>query len=200
LRELQHRVMNSLNLLSSVMELQSRDLKSAATREQLARARDRIVAMGTVYRYLYQADTSDRVEFSALLKTICEESQNAYVGPARLTIEVEAEPLQLSGSHAIALGMSTHELITNAIKHAYQEGEPGPINVSLKRNSDESFEYRFMDRGRGLPEDFRIETSESLGMKMILSTARQLHGTLEIFRLEPGTAFVIHIPASAQYQ
>jgi two-component sensor histidine kinase len=197
LRELQHRVMNSLNLLSSVLELQSRDTKHAGTRQHLARARDRIVAMGTVYRYLYQADTSDRVEFSGLLRTICEESQNAYVGARQLAIEVEAEPLQLSGSHAIALGMCTHELITNAIKHAFAEGEPGPIRVSLKRNSDATFEFRFADSGRGLPEDFDIETSSSLGMKMILSTARQLGGSLEINNLQPGTEFVIYIPAQA---
>jgi two-component sensor histidine kinase len=198
LRELQHRVMNSLNLLSSVLELQSRDARDASTRKQLGRARDRIISMGTVYRYLYQADTSDRVEFSELLKTICEESQNAYVGATKLTIGVEAEPMQLSGSHAIALGMATHELITNAIKHAYDEGEPGPIDVSLKRNSADSFIFRFTDRGRGLPEDFQIDTSTSLGMKMIMSTARQLGGTFEVNRLEPGSEFVIHIPASIQ--
>ncbi len=200
LRELQHRVMNSLNLLSSVLELQSRGLKDADTRAHLRRARDRIVAMGTVYRYLYQADTSDRVEFSELLKTICEESQNAYIGSTKLTIGVEAEPMQLSGSHAIALGMATHELITNAIKHAYDQGTPGPISVSLKRVSDESFLYRFSDSGHGMPDDFDIENTDSLGMKMIMSTVRQLRGTLEINRLDPGTEFVIHIPADIESQ
>ncbi|MBI4275554.1 MAG: sensor histidine kinase [Rhizobiales bacterium] len=111
---------------------------------------------------------------------------------------VDAEPMQLSGSHAIALGMATHELITNAIKHAYDEGEPGPIDVSLKRNSADTFVFRFTDRGRGLPEDFQIDTAASLGMKMIISTARQLGGTFEVNRLEPGSEFVIHIPASVQ--
>lgn len=196
LRELQHRVMNSLNLLSSVLDMQRRHLADPAAQEHLARARDRVVAMGTVYRYLYQTDTSDHVEFNTFLKLICEESQNAYVGANKPSIEVDTDPIEISGAHTIALAMLTHELITNAIKHAYPEGDPGPIRVSLKRRSDGDFEYRFRDQGRGLPEEFQIDQSNSLGMKVIAATISQLGGTLEINRLEPGTEFVIHLPSS----
>lgn len=193
LRELQHRVMNSLTLLASVLDMQRRYIRNDAAREHLARARDRVVAMGTVYRYLYQTDTSDHVEFSSFLQVICTESQNAYAGAHKPTIRVKAEPLQLSGSHAIALAMLTHELITNALKHAYPEGEPGPIDVTLSR-SDEGLELRVADQGRGLPEDFQAGQSSSLGMKVIASTTAQLGGTLEINRLSPGTEFIIRLP------
>ncbi|HKY86052.1 MAG TPA: histidine kinase dimerization/phosphoacceptor domain -containing protein, partial [Pseudorhodoplanes sp.] len=132
LRELQHRVMNSLALLSSVLEMQKRYVRNPTAREHLSRARDRVVAMGTVYRYLYQANASDHIEFSSFLKLICEESQNAYAGAHKPTISVEVQPLHLSSSHAISLAMLTHELITNALKHAYPADAPGPIHVSLK--------------------------------------------------------------------
>ena len=195
LRELQHRVMNSLTLLSSVLDMQGRNVRNTVAREHLARARDRVVAMATVYRYLYQTNTPDEVEFSGFLQVICAESQNAYAGVFKPIIAVDADRLELSGSHAISLAMLTHELITNALKHAYPEGRPGPIDVILKRDQD-TIELRVADQGRGIPEDFQIDQSSSLGMRVIASTVRQLRGTLEIKRRDPGTEFVIRIPAS----
>src|SRR5690606_24879210 len=105
--------------------------------------------------------------------------------------EVAAEPFQISGSKAVALAVLTHELITNALKHAYAADESGPIFVSLKRADNGSYELRFSDRGKGLPSDFAPENSKSLGFKVILGTARQLGGSVEIVRLEKGTEFLI---------
>jgi two-component sensor histidine kinase len=200
LRELQHRVMNSLNILSSLLDVQRRYVVDPAAKEHLANARDRIIAMGTVYRHLYQAHTLEYVEFSEFLNTICNTSETAYVRGSKLSIEAEAEPVQLSGAHAIALGMLTHELITNALKHAYSDGVRGHIKVILKHSDNDSIELRFSDNGRGLPDNFQIETTLSLGMKIIASTVRQLGGTLEINRLKPGTEFVIHLPSSIEHK
>jgi two-component sensor histidine kinase len=196
LRELQHRVMNSLALLSGLLEMQRRSTRSSVAKENLANARDRVVAMGTVYRQLYQADTLEYVEFSEFLKTICSTSASAYVGAKRPSIEVEADSLELSGPHAISLGMLTHELITNALKHAFSDSESVSIKVTLKHKKRRDIDLSIADRGRGLPPDFKIDgKSSSLGMKMIVSTVQQLGGTLEIDRLKPGTEFVIHLPA-----
>jgi two-component sensor histidine kinase len=193
LRELQHRVMNSLNLLSSVLDLQRRHIKDPDARDQLARARDRVISIGSVYRQLYQADHAGRVEFAEFLAKLCEDSQNAY-GGQRHRIEVSAEPLQISGSKAVALAVLTHELITNALKHAYATDETGPIFVGLKRAANGSYELRFSDRGKGLPADFDPSKTSSLGFKVILGTARQLGGSVEIVRLDKGTEFLIRLP------
>ena len=193
LRELQHRVMNSLNLLSSVLDLQRRHTADPDARDQLARARDRVISIGSVYRQLYQADHAGRVEFSEFLKKLCEDSQNAY-GGHRHRIEVDAEPLQISGSKAVALAVLTHELITNALKHAYAGDETGPIFVSLKKAPNGSYELRFSDRGKGLPSDFDPSKSKSLGFKVILGTAKQLGGSVETAQLEKGTEFLIRLP------
>jgi two-component sensor histidine kinase len=200
LRELQHRVMNSLNILSSLLDVQRRYVVDPAAKEHLAVARNRIIAMGTVYRHLYQAHTLEYVEFSEFLNAICNTSEAAYVGTDKVSIEVEAEPLQLSGAHAISLGMLTHELITNALKHAYSDGVSGSIRVTLKHKDDGNIELRFSDSGRGLPDNFQIETTSSLGMKIIASTVRELGGTIEINRLEPGTEFVIRLPSSIEHK
>lgn len=198
LRELQHRVMNSLNLLSSLLEMQRRHVKNAATKEHLSDARDRIISMGTVYRYLYQSQTLEFVEFSEFLSTICNSSEAAYVGTKNVSIKVEAESLRLSSTHAISLGMLTHELITNALKHAYAESASGVVKIGLKHRDDGSIEFRIADNGRGLPDDFQLGTNSSLGMKVVASTVHQFGGTLKINRLNPGTEFVIHLPSSIQ--
>ena len=196
LRELQHRVMNSLALLSGLLEMQRRSTKSSVAKEDLANARDRVVAMGTVYRHLYQTDTLEYVEFGEFLRTICGTSASAYVRTKR-SIEVDADSLELSGPHAISLGMLTHELITNAVKHGYSDNELGSIKVSLKHKKRSGIDLSISDQGRGLPADFKIEgKSSSLGMKIVASTVRQLGGTLEINPLKPGTEFVIHLPAN----
>ena len=91
--------------------------------------------------------------------------------------------------------MTTHELITNALKHADPEGESGPITVKFVRSEDGGIELRVGDQGRGLPPDFEIGKSTSLGMKVVASTASQLGGTIEANRLEPGTEFVIRLPS-----
>jgi two-component sensor histidine kinase len=197
LRELQHRVMNSLALLSGLLEMQRRSAKSPVAKDNLAIARDRVVAMGTVYRHLYQTHALEYVEFSEFLRTICSTSGSAYVGAKRPSIEVEADSLELSGPHAISLGMLTHELITNALKHAFSEHESGFIKVTLKHKKRGAIDLSIADRGRGLPDDFKMEgKSTSLGMKIVASTVQQLGGTLEINRLKPGTEFLIHLPAN----
>jgi two-component sensor histidine kinase len=195
LRELQHRVMNSLNILSSLLVLQSKHASEPAVREQLGRAQQRILAMGAVYRHLYSADITARVEFSEFLGMICRESERAYIGGVRPSIHCEADVVEVSGNQAASLAVLAHELITNALKHAYAEGEAGPIFVKLKRNADDgSVELSVADRGKGIPADVTSERPPSLGFKVIMATVRQFNAGLEIRRLKPGTEIVIRFP------
>jgi two-component sensor histidine kinase len=194
LRELQHRVMNSLNILSSLLVLQSKHTSEPAVREQLGRAQQRIIAMGAVYRHLYSADITARVEFGDFLTMICRESERAYVGAARPTISCETDAIEVSGNQAASLAVLAHELITNALKHAYPEGEAGPIFVRLKRGADGIVELSVADRGQGIPADVTHDRPSSLGFKVIMATVRQFNARLEIRRLDSGTEIVIHFP------
>jgi two-component sensor histidine kinase len=194
LRELQHRVMNSLNILSSLLVLQSKHASEPAVRDQLARAQERILAMGAVYRHLYSADIAARVEFGDFLTMICRESERAYVGAARPTISCETDVIEVSGTQAASLAVLAHELITNALKHAYPEGEAGPIFVRLKRGADGIVELSVADRGQGIPAGVTHDRPSSLGFKVIMATVRQFNARLEIRRLDSGTEIVIRFP------
>jgi two-component sensor histidine kinase len=194
LRELQHRVMNSLNILSSLLVLQGKHATEPAVRDQLARAQQRVLAMGSVYRHLYSADITARVEFGELLKIICSESERAYVGSARPSIHCEAERVEVSGNQAASLAVLAHELITNALKHAYPDGEVGPIFVNFGRGEDGIIALSVGDRGQGIPESMSVDRPPSLGFKVIMATVRQFNAKLEIRRLSPGTEIVIAFP------
>jgi two-component sensor histidine kinase len=200
LRELQHRVMNSLQILSSLLLMQSRHAADPATQEQLKQARERVLSMGTVYRHLYRTETVGPVEFGEFLRLICAESERAYAGTSKATITCEAEPLFVPGGTATSLAVLMHELITNALKHAYPENEAGPIMISLARTKRGRIEFRVADRGRGIPDDVDLESPASLGLKVITSTVRRFGGTLSINRLNPGTEFVIRFPRDLEAQ
>jgi two-component sensor histidine kinase len=195
LRELQHRVMNSLQILSSLLLMQSRHAQSEETREQLKNARDRVLSMGTVYRHLYRTETVGPVEFGDFLRIICSESENAYGGAK---IVCDAEPLFVSGTTATSLAVLLHELITNALKYAYAESEAGEIHISLKRGRKGRIEFRVRDYGRGLPSDFDIENTSSLGFRVITATVKRFGGTLVYERLDPGTEFIISFPSELE--
>jgi len=195
LRELQHRVMNSLNILSSLLVLQSKHAAEPAVREQLARAQQRILAMGAVYRHLYSADVSALVEVGEFLSVICHESERAYIGTARPSITCEADRVEVPGNQAASLAVLAHELITNALKHAYGEGEAGPISVRLRRCKDDTLELSVSDRGRGIPAGAMSDhPPSSLGFKVIMATVRQFNARLEIRQLDPGAEIVIRFP------
>jgi two-component sensor histidine kinase len=100
----------------------------------------------------------------------------------------------VSGNQAGSLAVLAHELITNALKHAYREGETGPIIVRLKRAKDGIVELTVADRGCGLPADMSTDRPPSLGFKVIMATVRQFNARFEIRRLDPGTEILIRFP------
>jgi len=193
LRELQHRVMNGLQILSSILGMQGREAADPAARAELGRARDRVMAMSAVYKYLYGAEVSEKVDFGELLRMLCAESEKTYSGENR-AITCESMPLVVTGGQAASLAVLVNELITNALKHAYEEGEAGPISVRLLRNDEGAIELRVADSGRGFGRDVDLVRPTSLGLKVIVSTARQFGGTVTFIRHDPGTEFVVRFP------
>jgi len=151
------------------------------------------MAMSAVYKYLYGAEVSEKVDFGELLRAICAETEKSYSGESR-TITCETIPLIVSGGQAASLAVLVNELMTNALKHAYANGESGPILVRLLRNEEGVVELRVADRGGGFSGDVDLSRPTSLGLKVIVSTARQFGGSVTFIRLDPGTEFVVRFP------
>ncbi len=195
LRELQHRVMNSLQILASLLGLQGRQLSDPEAAEQLNRARDRVLSMGSVYRFLYQAERFDKIDLGEFVKVICKEAQQAYSATEHSITVTETIPITVDGEQAASLAVLLHELITNALKHAYVGDDTGSIEVKLIK-SNQQIELRVIDHGRGMPPGTDIESPASLGLKVILTTARQLGGAVTFRRLDPGSEFIVRFGAN----
>jgi two-component sensor histidine kinase len=196
MRELQHRVMNSLQLLASFLQLQGRNA-DAATREQLAVARERIIAMSTIFRYLYRADLSSAVEFGAFLEAFCKDTARAYLGESAPQLEIEVDRQDVPLEQALSLALMTHELITNAIKHAFPPGAHGRIRIAFKVKPDGTSTLTVSDNGRGMPEGFDAGRSKSLGMVLVQRLTQSLAGEFKVRSSGEGTEITIALPARA---
>ena len=179
IREINHRVGNSLQLVSSLLRIQRRG-QPVAVAEQFDIAAGRIAAIGRVHRRLYRTDQVAFVEFKQFLSEICDEIASSLAlesqGP---TLIVDADRADLPTDRAISLALIVNELITNAMKHAFPEGETGTIAISF-RVAAEGYELVVADDGVGVRPGFEVNASDGLGMRLSTSLAEQIDGTLQI--------------------
>ncbi|HZP76371.1 MAG TPA: histidine kinase dimerization/phosphoacceptor domain -containing protein [Pseudolabrys sp.] len=189
LRELSHRVMNSLQTLSSLFTLQARSLRDPEARGQLDQAVRRLQSMALAYRRLHMANGRDVVDVAGFLDELSKDLNRSVMGGGQCT--VEADPLLLSPDQAMPLALIVNELITNAIKH----GTPNaPVTVKLGRSNGGC---RLAVRNRGtLPIGYEPAAAPGFGMRMVLGMVKQLDGRLEASCMAEETEFAVTFKAS----
>lgn len=191
LREVNHRVKNSLQLVSSLLTLQTMSLPGAAERAHFQDARARIDAIARVHSRLYQTEQFQTIEFGSYLNELCADLSRAS-GATLGAIAVEADRIDLPIDQAAPLGLIANELITNAIKH--RGAEPANILVELRRTGVPpglAAELIVSDQGPGLPDGFDMRKTRSLGMRLITSLTGQIDATVSRLPVERGTSFRI---------
>ncbi|HEY8383347.1 MAG TPA: histidine kinase dimerization/phosphoacceptor domain -containing protein [Microvirga sp.] len=183
LREVSHRVMNSLQTIASLVMMQARLVKDADARRQFDQTVTRINSVALAYRRLHAAQGVEVVDFAALLQELCADLQSSML-PQGTPIAVEADPILLSPDQAMPLALVVNELVTNAIKH----GGPQPaITVKLGRSSEGC---RLAVRNRGeLPPGYDPAAGAGFGMRMVKSTVAQLGGRFEAASMAGETEF-----------
>ncbi|MFP4373734.1 MAG: sensor histidine kinase [Spirochaetaceae bacterium] len=184
LQELHHRVKNNLQLVSSLINLESQAIGERAAVDLQARVR----ALALVHEVLYSVEDLSTSRFDEYLTTLVGELQLIY-DTGSLRVELTLEPRILPIDTAIPLGLLVNEVISNAFKHAHPDGEEGVVQVELSGNGGTL--VRITDDGVGLPED--AGTENSLGLVLIDELSRQLNATVEVSR-EGGTTYRIYIP------
>lgn len=190
LREVNHRVKNSLQLIASLFSLQRSRIRDDEVRHHFEDAMHRVYTVGRVHQRLYQDQQFDSLQFDRLLAELCEElSQALRRGPGP-ELECRASDLRLATDKAIPLGLIVNELVTNAFKYAYPDGSTGSIRVECRKEGDE-LALEVFDAGGPLPEGFDPERSEGLGMKVIMALVRQLNGTIEVVPRPVGKSFIV---------
>lgn len=194
LSEIHHRVKNNLQIISSLLDLQSMQMEDPTARAMLQNSMNRIQSMALIHQTLYQSNGFARVAFDEILNTLASNVASSYcIDESRIALTIDAAPLKLSISSAIPCGLIVNELLTNALKHAFPDGRRGTIRVCLRAGDDREAELSVCDDGVGLPNNASPDTSRTLGLELITILTDQLSGTLEI---EPGapTCFRVRFP------
>lgn len=178
LREVNHRVANSLQLVTAMVRLQANSLSDARARQALADTERRIDAIAQVHRSLYATDDAEGVDMKDYLQALIDELGGAWASekPKR-ALTLDAESIRLPADRAVSLGVIVNELVSNAFKYAYGPTSPGEVRVSLTRDEG-SFVLAVEDDGVGLGPTPRTQGS-GLGSRLIGAMAKSLQGAVE---------------------
>lgn len=195
LREVNHRVKNSLQLASSLLSLQAARIADPQSRQYLKDMRARINAIAAVHQRLYTSDRYDYVAIGEFLGDLCAQLEQASAsGGIKVDFQAIGED-ELPITQAVPLALIVNELVTNALKHAFSPDKSGTVYVRLEHRADDTVMLDVMDEGEGLPEGFDPRTG-GLGMQIVTGLAAQIGG---IFEVEPqpsgGTRFRVRVPA-----
>jgi len=178
LSEVNHRVANSLQLVSAFVHMQARSVSNEDAKAALADTQRRIAAIAQVHRRLYTADSVNRVDMADYLRALLAELEEAWsTDEAPRTLTLDAEPLTLGTDKAVAVGVIVNELVSNACKYAYPPTAPGEVRVALKAQ-DDKFLLRIEDDGRGMPVDGVVKGT-GLGSKLVGAMATTLKASLD---------------------
>lgn len=192
LREMNHRVKNSLALVASMLNLQSQYVGDAALDGHLKEASLRVSAVARAHDQLSRSQSIERMDIGSYIEAISADLESSV---AHCDLKTEAEPgIEIPTDRAVSLALVVNELVTNAVKYAYQGREGGRVWIMVRRLGRDQFSVSVRDEGNGLPADFDLERAKGLGMKIVASLARQLGAGIEVKRLDPGTEFVLSVP------
>ena len=192
LKEIHHRVKNNLQVVSSLLSLQSRSLKDDRAKDALKEGQLRVQAMSLIHQNLYQEDNLVGVDLPLYLAKLTDNLLSAYqLDQHQIHIHRNIAALTLDVDLIIPLGLIINELVSNALKYAYPEKD-GELYLSLQQ-IDQELLLEVKDHGIGLPEDVNISQSKSLGFKLVRAFAKKMKGRLEI-EGKNGTRIRLWIP------
>ncbi len=179
LKEVHHRVKNNLQIISSILNLQTSKSTSKKTLEIIYDSQKRIKAMSLIHELLYQSDDFSRINFSEYLNEILTNLMSSYVSRKPITLELDSDKIFLNLDVSIPCGLLINELVTNAMKYAFTNHKKGILTVSLKRK-DGKIVLRIADNGKGLPAHIDFKKTNSLGMQLVIGLTDQIDGTIEL--------------------
>jgi len=198
LQEIHHRVKNNLQIIASLLSLQSGYIRDPQTLMQFQESQGRIRSMALIHEKLYQSATLAAVDLADYIRTLVSILMRTYTSNANVTMEFRLEPANVSIDTAVPVGLMLNELVTNALKYAFPNGRPGQLLVAVEAAADGQLTLlRVEDDGVGLKPDFHLEQANTLGLRLVRMFAKQLRADVTL-RCEPGrTAFDIRFKEAA---
>ena len=191
LKEIHHRVKNNMQIISSILNLQSRRIKDKEALEMFRDSQNRIRSMSLIHENLYRARDLARIDSVEYVKSLARHLFSIYrVSSAAVKLNMDIGDVFLDINTAIPCGLIINELISNSLKHAFPDGRAGEISVSMRPVKGSEIELVVSDNGIGLPEDLDFRKAETLGLQLVSTLVEQIGGTMELER-EGGTTVKI---------
>ncbi|HEX2873028.1 MAG TPA: histidine kinase dimerization/phosphoacceptor domain -containing protein [Polyangiaceae bacterium] len=196
LQEVHHRVKNNLQVVASLINLQSRQVSDVGARGVLEATKQRVQAIALLHEGLYRSSDLASVELGPYLRGLAGDLLRANADPTRdIEVVCDAMGLCTNMDSAVPLGLIVNELVSNALKHAFRGRASGKVTVRLEQRA-ELAELRVSDDGAGLPGDFSFERADSLGLRLVTNLARQLEGELTQTS-QGGVTWLLRFPLKA---
>jgi PAS domain S-box-containing protein len=191
LKEIHHRVKNNLQVISSLLFLQSADISDPNTLQSLEESQSRVKSIALIHEKLYKSEDLERLDFAEYVRDLLAHLLRTYrVRPEGAVFHTDIEDIRLGIDTAIPCGLIITELVTNALKHAFTEGFRGEVWISLHSSEEQTYVLSVRDNGVGLPLALDWRRSKSLGLKLIMDLTKQLDGRIEVSS-SSGTKFTI---------
>ncbi|MBU1643202.1 PAS domain S-box protein [bacterium] len=179
IKEIHHRVKNNLEVISSLLQMQSRRETNSEVKDALSKSQSRIYAIALVHEMLYQNSDLATINMRSYLERLSSAMIDLYAQNKKITVHLDAEDLFLSMDYAVLVALIVHELFLNAIKHAFVNSDTGVIDIFIKKGTEGSIVFGVNDNGIGINRE-KVSTSTSLGCQLINTiTEFQLNGEIE---------------------
>ncbi len=190
LREIHHRVKNNMQVISSLLRLQSAKFSDPEVREAFRESQGRIRSMALVHEKLYRTKDLSTIDFSNYIRTLTSTVFASHIVGERIALHLDLEKTSLDINSAVPCGLILNELVLNALKHAFPPGRSGRITIELRENEERMIRLTVRDDGVGIPDTVDLNTAESLGFQIVSLLAKQLEGRIDI-RREAGTSMTL---------
>lgn len=182
LKEIHHRVKNNLQIISSLIYLQSRQVEDQQLQQLLQDSQNRVRSMALIHDKLFNSTDLSRINFREYIRGLVSHLFNSYhIVSSKIKLEIAVKIPTLSINTAIYCGMIINELVSNSLKHAFPENQYGLILIKIEPADAGKFVLVVKDNGIGLPDDFRLDNINSLGLQLVNNLTEQLNGETEFF-------------------
>jgi two-component sensor histidine kinase len=196
LKEIHHRVKNNLQIISSLLNLQSAYIGDNEVKEIFIESQNRVKSMALIHEKLYLSGNLSEINFSEYLRELITNLLNSYRNKlSSIDLEIKIDNLELNVDFSVNLGLVINELVTNTLKHAFPDGNgsggtKSKLYVLLNVIDKSKFKIILKDNGCGFPETLDFRNTQSLGMQLVVSLVDQLKGKIELNR-NGGTEFIL---------
>lgn len=188
-REVHHRVKNNFQIVSSLLELQSKGIEDEKALELANEGKNRVKSMALIHQKLYQ-NNSGLVDFDEYIRLLVNELSALYKSKNKIETKITSKNMSFDVDTAIPLGLIINEIITNSYKYAFNLNKENKLLISINKQDDENFKLVIEDNGPGLSSDFEVKKAKSLGLRLVNRLVKQLHGNLSLSN-ENGARFEI---------